>query len=207
MDQDRVFVADLPLKLADGFHKRLAFNIAYGAAHLDDGDPGFIVCEIPIEAALDLVGDVRDDLDRAAAVIAPPFLLQDGPENLSGGDVGVPVQIFINETLVVSQIQIGFRPVLGDEDLAMLDRVHGSRVDIDVGIELLHGHLISAGLEKPSQRRGGDPLAESGYYAACYEYIFYCHSVLLSAVFPEDTACCAGLWTGRIDMQKIPLFF
>lgn len=57
VDQDRVFMADLVLELANGFQKGLALNIADGSAHFDDGDTGIGISEIPVKAALDLVGE------------------------------------------------------------------------------------------------------------------------------------------------------
>ena len=181
VDQNRIFMSDLSLKLADGFQKRLAFDISYGAAHFDDGDPCFIVGKIAVETALDLVGDVRDDLNGTAAVISAPFLLENGPVNLSGGDVGIPVQIFIDETLIMAKVQIGFRSILGDEYLSVLDGIHGSGINVDIRIKFLHGHLIAPGFQKPPQRGRRDSLAKAGNHAACYEYILYCHSVLQSA--------------------------
>ena len=51
--------------------------------------------------------------------VAAAFLLQNRPVDLSCGDVGILIQIFINETLIMSQIEIGFRSVLGDKNLAL----------------------------------------------------------------------------------------
>ena len=74
-------------ELADGFQERLAFNVADGAAHFDDGDLSVFGGGIAVEAALDLIRDVGDHLDGAAAEVAASFFLQDGPVNLSRGDV------------------------------------------------------------------------------------------------------------------------
>ena len=38
----------------------------------------------------------------------------------------------------MSQIQIGFRAVFGDEDFAMLIGAHRPRIDIDIRVELNH---------------------------------------------------------------------
>jgi len=93
---------------------------------------------------------VGDDLNRTAAVIAPSFLLQDGPVNFAGGDIGIFAQVFVDKSFVMPQIQIGFRAVVGDKNLTMLYRVHGSRVNIDIRVELLHGNLITTCLQKPA---------------------------------------------------------
>ena len=63
---DGILLADLVLELADGLQEGLALHVADRAADLDDGD----LVLAAIEAALDLVGDVRDDLHRAPAEVA-----------------------------------------------------------------------------------------------------------------------------------------
>ena len=89
MDQDGVAGADLMAELADGLQERLALNIADGAADLDDCDFRFIGIRIRIETALDFVRDMRDNLNRAAAVVAAALFIQNGPVDLTGGYVGV----------------------------------------------------------------------------------------------------------------------
>lgn len=72
--------------------------------------------------------------------------MKDRPIDFSGGDVGVFGQAFIDEPLVMSQIQICFRAVIGDEDFSVLNGVHGAGVDVDVRIEFLHGDMVASGL-------------------------------------------------------------
>jgi hypothetical protein len=38
----------------------------------------------------------------------------------------------------VAEVEVGLAAVVGDEDLAVLERVHRARVDVDVRVELLH---------------------------------------------------------------------
>ena len=45
------------------------------------------------------------------------------------------------------QVQIGLGPVLGDIDLAVLERTHGARININVWIQLQHGDLEPARLQ------------------------------------------------------------
>ena len=95
------------------------------------------VCSASVrDALLDLVGDVRDDLDRAAEVVAAPLLADDRVVDLAGGDVAGLAGGLIGEALVVAQVQIGLGAVVGDEHLAMLIGRHRARVHVDVGIEL-----------------------------------------------------------------------
>ena len=99
-----------------------------------------------VEPVFDLVGDVGDHLYGASAEVAATFFVKDRPIDFSGGDVGVFGQAFIDEPLVMSQIQICFRAVIGDEDFSVLNGVHGAWVDVDVRIEFLHGDMVASGL-------------------------------------------------------------
>ncbi len=84
-------------------------------------------------------------LHRAAQILARALFVQHLPVNAAAGKVRQPVQIFVDEALVMAKIQIGFDAVFGDKYLAVLDRVHGSRINIDTGIEFLHGDFVAPG--------------------------------------------------------------
>ncbi len=47
----------------------------------------------------------------------------------------------MGEALVVAQVKVRFRPVVGHEDLAMLKRRERPWVDVEVGVEL---HQVNA---------------------------------------------------------------
>ena len=51
----------------------------------------------------------------------------------------------------MSQVQIRFGSVIGYEYFSVLYRIHGSGINIDVRVEFLHGHRISAGFQKPAE--------------------------------------------------------
>ena len=71
---------------------------------------------------LDLVGDVRDDLDRAAEVVAAALLGDDRLVDAAGRDVAELGQVLVDEALVVAEVEVGLGAVVGDEDLAVLVR-------------------------------------------------------------------------------------
>jgi hypothetical protein len=60
----------------------------------------------------------------------------------------------------MAQVEVGFRAVVGDVHLAVLVRAHRSRIDVDVGVELLHRDLVAMALEQAAQRRGGQTFAQ-----------------------------------------------
>ena len=77
-----------------------------------------------------------------------------------GGVVRVAREVLVDEALVVADVEIGLGAVLGHEDLAVLERAHRARVDVDVRIELLDLDAQAARLEQAAERRGGDALPE-----------------------------------------------
>ena len=73
MNQHTVFAADIMLELTNRFKEWLTFNIADGAADLNDRNFRRFILVIPVETALDRIGYVRNDLYGIAAEIAAAF--------------------------------------------------------------------------------------------------------------------------------------
>ena len=117
-----------------------------------------------------------DDLDGAAQVGALPLPVQYRPVDLSGGHGGIHRQILVGEAFIVAQVQVGLRSVVGDENLAVLVGAHGAGVYVEIGVELLEGHLQSPGLQQPPQGRRRDALAQAGDHAPGDKDIL-CHCV------------------------------
>ena len=173
-------MSDIVLELTDGFQERLTFDIADRTADFDDRNAGFVRCEITVETALDLIGDMWDNLYRSSAEISAAFFLQNGPVNLTGCDIGIFRQTLIDKTLIMSKVQVCLGTVVGYEYLTMLDRIHRSRVDIDIRIEFLHRYFVATRFQKSSEGCGCDTFSQSGNNTSCYKYIFYCHNFLRS---------------------------
>ena len=131
-------------ELADGLIDRLRLDIADSAADLNDGDRVIRFFISYIKPALDLIGDMGNDLYRASAIVAAALLVEDGPVYFARSDVAVVVQALIDKALVVTKVEVCLCPVVRHEDLSVLDRVHCPGIDIEVGIKLLHSHLIAA---------------------------------------------------------------
>ena len=90
----------------------------------------------------------------------------------AGGDVGGARRVRVREALVVPEVQIRLRAVLGDEHFAVLERRHRAGVDVDVGIELDEGDFEAARFEDRGEGGGGDPLAQGGDHATGNEHVF-----------------------------------
>jgi hypothetical protein len=84
------------------------------------------------------------------------------------------------------QIQVGLGPVFGDVHLTVLERVHGPRVHIDVGVELLKGDAQPPGFQQGANGRGGHALAQGGQNPAGNEDDFGFHK---SFIIPSQTQC------------------
>ena len=54
----------------------------------------------------------------------------------------------MGKALVVAKIEVGLGAVVGHKDLAMLERRHGPRIDVQVGIELHHVHAQAAAFKQ-----------------------------------------------------------
>ena len=81
-----------------------------------------LVCSAElVDAVLDLVGDVRDDLDGLAQVFAVALVVEHGLVNLAAGQVVEPGQLGVGEPLVMAEVEIGLRAVVQHIDLAVLD--------------------------------------------------------------------------------------
>ena len=86
--------------------------------------------------------------------------------DLAGGEIVALAHLGAGEALVVAEVEVGLRPVLGDEHLAVLERAHRPGIDVDVGIELEVGDLDAAGFENGAERGGGDAFAQRGHDTA-----------------------------------------
>ena len=62
----------------------------------------------------------------------------------------------------MADIEVSLRAVLGDEHLAMLERVHRSRIDVEVRVQLLHCDLKATRLQKRPEGGGREPLSQGG---------------------------------------------
>ena len=147
-----VLRADFENELPDRFQKRQPFDVAGRAADFRDDDVGFAFRRDFADAVLDFVGHVRNHLHGFAEVIAAPFLQDHAFVNLAAGEIVVARKNAIGEALVVAEIEIGLRAVVQHVDFAVLERVHRSRIDVQIRIELLEDDAQAAQLEKRAER-------------------------------------------------------
>src|SRR5688572_9895722 len=164
-----VVAPELEAHLPDRLEEWQRLDVADGPANLHDRDVG--LARAALDERLDLVGDVRDHLHRAAEIVAAALLLDHRLVDLPRGEVVPAAHLRALEALVVAQIQVRLGPVLRDEHLAVLKRAHGARIDVDVRVELDVGDADVARLEDRGEGGGGDALPQGGNYTTGYEDI------------------------------------
>ena len=103
---------------------------------------------------------MRDHLHRAAEIAAAALRRDHFLVDAPGSDVVGFARRNGGKALVVAKIEIRLRAVVGDIDLAVLKRAHGSGIDVQIGIELPQADAIAARLKKRTQSRRSQPLAE-----------------------------------------------
>ena len=175
MDVQHVVFAYILFHLADGFQERQAFNIAYRAPDFGDDEIRIVIIAHPKHPGLDLIGNMGNDLHRAAQVIAPAFFRNDGLVDFTGGHIGTLGQVDIYKTFIMAQVKVRFRSVIRHKHFAVLIRAHGSRIDIDIRIKFLYRNLIAPALQQTPQGSCRNPFTQRRNHAACYKNVLCCH--------------------------------
>ena len=130
-----------------------------------------------LDVQFDFVGDMRNDLHRAAEIIAAPFLLDHALVNLAGGEIIAPAHPCADEALIMAQVKVGFRSVFSNKYLAVLKWTHGAGIHVDIGIQLKRGNLDAASFEDSCERGRRDAFSQGRDDTAGYKYIL-CHGRL-----------------------------
>ena len=136
MDVQDVLAPHVVAELADGLEVGKRLDVADRAADLNDDELRLLFARDAVDALLDLVRHVGDDLHGGPEVVASTLLCDHGVVDLAGREVRRARDVAIDEALVVAEVQIALRAVLGDEHLAVLIRRHRSGVDVQVWVHL-----------------------------------------------------------------------
>ena len=157
--------------LADSLHERLRLDVADRATQLGNDNVGASLLLNAAEFVLDSIGDVRDHLDGTAQKVTATLAGNQALVNGARRKVRIAGQVLVNKALVVAQVQIGLVAVLGHKDLTVLERAHGTGVDVQIRVGLLHRHLVAARLEQTAQRCRGNALAQRRNHAAGHKHM------------------------------------
>ena len=80
-----------------------------------------------------------NDLNSAAQILTTALAAQNSFVHLASGKIIIARHARIEKTLVVTQIEIGFCTILSDKNLTVLKGTHGTRVNVEIRIELEQG--------------------------------------------------------------------
>ena len=169
VDEADVLGASIFAILADGLHKGLRLDVADGSTQLGDDHVGARLFLDAAELILDGVCDMGNHLDGAAQKIAAALARDQALVDSASGEVGIAGKVLVDKALIVTKVEVGLIAVLRNKDLAMLERTHGARVDVEIRVGFLHRHLISARLKKTAQRSRRDALAKRRNNATSYK--------------------------------------
>ena len=111
-----------------------------------------------------------NDLDSAAQVVTTAFFLDNILVDPAGSKIIAPGHAGTHEALIMSQVQVGFRSILRDINLTVLERAHGARVDVDIRVQFQQGHVQPAGFENGPQGSRGDPFPQGRDHATGDKY-------------------------------------
>ena len=126
-----------------------------------------------MNATLDFVGDVRNDLDGFAEVFAFALVVEDGLVDLSAGEIIESGELDVGESFVMAEIEIGFSAIVQHINFAVLIRTHCAGIDIEIGVKFLESNFESAIFEQGAKGCGGEPFAEGTHHAASYKDVFH----------------------------------
>src|SRR5205814_10034604 len=117
--------------------------------------------------------------------------------DLAGRQVAGLREVDVNEALVMPEVEIGLRPVVGYEHLAVLVGAHRTGIDVEVRIKLQHRHRDAATLQQPPERRYRDALADRRDHSTADEDVpGQVRNLPVSAWFSPNTKESAPRWIG-----------
>ena len=147
----RIVAAEVVPQLADRLDERQALDVADRPADLADDEVEPV--GIGQREFLDRIGDVGNDLDGRAEIVAAPLVGDDVAVDAPGGDVVRLLRRHAGEPLVMPEVEVGLRPVVGHVDFTMLIGRHRPRIDVEIRIELPDADLVATRLEERPKRR------------------------------------------------------
>ena len=152
-------IAHFPLELPNRFNKGKSLDITHNAADFRYYVVVAILFAQELNATLDFVRNMRDYLHGFAQIVPAPFLANNRLINTSRGYIIAPRRLHIEETFVMTQVQIRFASVIRYVAFAVFIRIKRSRIDIDIGIELLNRYFVATCLEQLAYRGGYNSLS------------------------------------------------
>ena len=171
VDQRRIARSQLITQLTHRLDKGQRLDVAHRTADLGDDDIELLALSEQLDSAFDLIGDMGYDLYGFAQIIALTLLLNHTLVDTSRRNVVGMAGRNRSETLIVPQVKVRLCAVLRHVALAVFIRVQCSRVDVDIRIQFLNRHRVTARLQQSGDRGRYDSLAERRSDTARYENV------------------------------------
>ena len=169
MNGNGVVAADLVAQLANRLDERQALDITDGPANLAQHEINAV--ELVLGKFLDGVGHVRNHLHRGTEIVAAAFLGDDRLVNPARGHIVGLQRWHAGKALIMTKIEVGLRPVIGDIDFAVLIGRHRARINVEIGVKFPDSHGISASLQKRAEACRHQTFAKRGNHTAGNENI------------------------------------
>ena len=169
--------SQLPAKLTDGLHEWRALDVANRATHLGN-DEVKILFTFTQHPTFNLVCDMWHHLNRLTQIVSATLAVDDGFVDTPRSDRVVACGVNAGKPLIVAQIQVSFHTVNRHVAFAVLIRVQRPRVDVDIGVELLDGNLVTPRLKQLAYRGRDNALTQRGNHTTRNEDILCAHILL-----------------------------
>ena len=199
--------AQFPFQLTDGLEEGVTLDVAHGTANLGDNEVVVAVLAQIEHVALDFVRDMGDDLYGLAKVVAAALLFDDALVDAAGGHIVVTGGLDTREAFVVAKVKVGFLTIVCHVAFAVLVGVERARVNVDVGVELLDGDIVTTCLKKFADGRGDNTLSQRGGNASGDEDIlsvshdsknYKCLKFIVSEACASSLCCRLGIIWGKV---------
>ena len=126
--------SQFPFQLTDAFQIRKRFDIAHRSSDFSDNEIELILVAQQLDVALNFIGDVGNNLNSLAQIVATAFFVDYTLVDASCRDVVRFGRLYAQEAFIMSQVEVGFVSVYGYITLSVLVGVQRSGVDVDVGV-------------------------------------------------------------------------
>ena len=98
MNQNGILMTDFMLELTNRFEERLTFDISNRTSYFNNCNLSVGISKVSIKTTFNFIGNMRNDLDSTAAIIASSFLMKNRPVDFTGGNIRILIQVFVNKS-------------------------------------------------------------------------------------------------------------
>jgi len=146
MEIDSIFSPYLKHNLSHSFYKRETLDITNSTTDFSNNNiifPGFAQS---FHSIFNFISDMRYHLNCCTEEITSSLFCNYIKIDLSGSCIIGSGHIFVKESFIMSEIEIGFSSVIGNVNFTVLKWIHRSGIDINIWIKFLNCNRVAAKL-------------------------------------------------------------